>query len=457
MLRTAILSLFLFASFVLAAPPADLSKSLVADRVTDYIRIFNSGDETALRKWIEDNYTDSVLAIRPAEQRLNAFRQLKQDMEQIELHSVLAIDPEQTTVLIHTAHDEWFKLGFLHQSRPPHDLMGLRVDPTEAPALMENLPPLREKTALDSTRKMLDKLAKADEFSGVVLVAKNGKPIFRKAYGFADRANEVPNDLDTKFNIGSINKTFTKIAIAQLIANNLLRADEKVGDLLPDYPNKEVRSKVTVQQLLDHQSGVPDFFGPEFARAAKDRLRSLADYLPFFAEKELEFKPGSREQYSNGGYIILGLIIEKISGQNYYDYVRENIFNRAGMEHSDWSMADEIAPARAIGYTHRWNYSPQDSEELRSNELVQPARGSSAGGGYSTADDLLRFVNAVQSGELNSPEGANFGIAGGSPGVNAAVESGVGNGYIVIVLCNWDPPSAERAAGKIRRWLARVK
>jgi CubicO group peptidase (beta-lactamase class C family) len=442
--------------FTVLAAAADLTKSPVADRIHDYVSVFNSGDTTAIREWIAGNYADSVLALRSPAQRMVNFTRMLSNMQHIELQRVLAAEAGHTLTLMHTAVDEWFQFDFINDPRQPHKLYGLMVQPAGEPE-DSSAAPLREKTALDSTKKLLDRLVKADQFSGVVLVAKDGQSVFQKAYGYADRAAQIKNDLDTRFNLGSIDKSFTRIAIERLIADGKLTADQKVGDILPDYPNKSVRSKVTVQQLLDHKAGVPDFFGDEFVQSAKDRIRTLADYLPFFAEKPLEFEPGSQEKYSNGGFVILGLIIENVTGRSYYDYIRDTIFAPLEMAHSDWYDDDQIVPHRAVGYTHRWNGAPQESKEWRSNELMQPARGSSAGGSYATADDLLKFVNALEQGKLKSSEGPGLGIAGGSPGVNAAIESGIRGGYTVIVLSNLDPPAAERPAAKIRRWFAHTQ
>lgn len=212
-----------------------------------------------------------------------------------------------------------------------------------------------------------------------------------------------------------------------------------------------------MKQLLDMRSGIGDFFGKEFLNTPRDRIRSLKDYLPLFAGKPLLFEPGTAERYSNGGYVVLGLIIEKVTGRSYYDYVQETVFNPAGMTRSGWFGSDEIVPDRATGYTHGWNAAAEDSPELRSNVLTKPGIGSSAGGGYSTVDDLLNFVNALQTNRLQSSEGGAMGIAGGAPGTNGAVESGIPGGYTVIVLCNADPPQAEDAAMTLRQWLIRVR
>lgn len=302
-----------------------------------------------------------------------------------------------------------------------------------------------------ATRSFLDSLSKADEFSGVVLIAKLGKELFKEAYGFADRDRNIPNRTDTKFNLGSINKRFTKTAIHQLAAQEKLGLNDPIKKYLPDYPNKEAAEKVTIQHLLTMQSGIGDFFGDRYVATPKEHIRSINDYLPLFADKPLEFEPGTRNRYSNGGFIVLGAIIEKVSGMDYYSFVRENIFKPAGMSNTDAYEKDKEAPNRAMGYTR-----DGEKERWRSNYSFLPARGSSAGGGYSTVDDLLRFVNALGKGIVPAPDTEQgLGIAGGAPGMNAALEWERRPGYVIAVLSNLDPPAAERVARQIRAWLPR--
>src|SRR5262249_10815599 len=148
---------------------------------------------------------------------------------------------------------------------------------------------------------------------------------FQKAYGLADRDKKIPNDLNTRFRLGSMNKMFTSVAIAQLVQQGKMSYNDTVAKLLPDYPDKDIAAKIAVHQLLTHTSGLGDFFGPEF-REKKDTLHGLNDYLKLFAGKPLKFEPGKGWAYSNAGMIVAGLIVERVSGQNYYDYVREHIF-----------------------------------------------------------------------------------------------------------------------------------
>src|SRR4029079_16154267 len=130
--------------------------------------------------------------------------------------------------------------------------------------------------------------------------------------GYADRESKTPNNLETRFRLGSMNKMFTSVSIAQLVQAGKLKYTDTVADVLPDYPNKEVARKITVHQLLTHTSGLGDIFGPEFQRT-KDSLHDLKDYLPLFVNQPLRFEPGKDWSYSNAGFIVLGLIIEHVS------------------------------------------------------------------------------------------------------------------------------------------------
>ncbi len=300
----------------------------------------------------------------------------------------------------------------------------------------------------------VDRAAAQDLFSGVVLLADDGKPILSRAWGYADAEQKVPNREDTKFNLGSINKIFTQVAIGQLAAAGKLSLDDTVRKHLPDYPSPAA-DKITIQQLIEHRSGLGDFFGPEFQKSPSS-IRKISDYLPLFASKPLEFEPGTSQRYSNAGYIVLGLIIERLSGESYYDYVREHIFKPAGMSSTDSFAVDADVPNRATGLTKRGPNGPLPARQ--SNAAMLPGRGSSAGGGYSTASDLFRFAQALRTDKLlpkkwtdwvfhgNEPRG--LAIAGGAPGINASLA--IGSPYTLVVLSNYDPPSAEEIARAAR-------
>jgi D-alanyl-D-alanine carboxypeptidase len=301
-------------------------------------------------------------------------------------------------------------------------------------------------------RTSLDSLAKIGEFSGVALLAKNGVSVFQRAYGIADRERRVANNPETAFNLGSINKVFTQIAILQLRAAGKLDLDSTLAKYWPEYPNKDVARRVTIRQLMRHTSGIGGNVFDAPAGGKRNDIRVLKDFLPLFVNQPLQFEPGSRNAYSNAGYVVLGLLVERLSGSDYYTYVREHIFQPARMTRTGSFSVDSLPPNTAIGYTRGDEDAPL-STPLRPNSGDLPGRGSSAGGGYSTAQDLLRFVQALRERRIPNGVPAGLGIAGGSGGINAIVEGDLPGGYDLIVLANLDPPAAERVARMTREWL----
>lgn len=308
--------------------------------------------------------------------------------------------------------------------------------------------------AIQVSQAGIDSLANAQQFSGVILVARNGTPLVERAYGMADREASRANDLETSFNIGSINKLFTGIAIRQLAAAGKLNIDSSLARAWPDYPNQDVARRVNIRQILEHRSGIQgNIFAAPAGKTRRDVV-SLQDYFALFMDQPLQFEPGSRQQYSNAGYIVLGLLIEKLSGENYYEYVRRHIYEPAGMTQTGSWRLDRWPANTALGYTRGGQDAPPDAALQRNTDFL-PGKGSSAGGGYSTAHDLLRLMNALRAHKIpNAPEAGMIGIAGGAPGLNAAVEGDLPGGYDVIVLANLDPPAAERVARFIRTALA---
>ena len=310
--------------------------------------------------------------------------------------------------------------------------------------------------------------AAGNRFAGDVLLAKNGKAVFTGAYGLADREHKVRNTLKTRFRIGSMNKMFTAVAILQLVQAGKLQLNDTLGKYLTDYPNKDVAAKVTVHQLLTHTGGTGDIFGPDFEKHRLE-LRTLQDYVNLYGSRGLQFEPGSRWQYSNYGFILLGVLIERVSGTSYYDYVQKHIYDLAGMTSTGSEPEDKAVADRSVGYTKT---DEEGSAEEKPSKDTLPYRGTSAGGGYSTVEDLQRFANALQqnkllnanytelltTGKVDTPRGHYaygfedqmingircLGHGGGAPGMNGDFKISPGPGYIVSVLSNMDPPAATR-------------
>ena len=301
----------------------------------------------------------------------------------------------------------------------------------------------------------LDSLSAIDQFSGLVVIASTsgGAPVFQRAYGMADRATHRDNNTETAFNLGSINKVFTATAIRQLAAAGKVDLDSSLARYLPDYPNKEVARRITIRQLLQMRSGIGgDIFGMPASGNSHD-IRQNSDYLPLFAHEPLLFEPGTQNRYSNAGFVVLGLVIERVSGESYYDYVKRHIYEPAGMTRTAHYPADSLPANTAIGYTRGSGPQAAPNAPPQPNTTMLPGRGSAAGGGYSTAQDLLRFLAAIRADRIPGAPPAGLGVAGGAPGLNAVMEGALPGGYDLIVLANLDPPAAERVARMVRTWL----
>lgn len=343
--------------------------------------------------------------------------------------------------------------------RPLSLILILATLPATAPAQAPAQPPAEaDVTAID---RFIRTRAEADSFSGAVLVARNGVLVLRAGYGLADRDTRAPVTPETKFNLGSIDKLITRIAIWQLVAAGKLQLDVPIGTYLPEYPNRDVREQVTARQLYQMRSGIGDIFNEEFRRR-HDQIKTVDDYLSLFVHEPLRFPPGTRMLYSNGGYIVLGKLIEELSGQSYYDYVLANITGPAGMRDTRHYMLDERVPNRAVGYTSMQGL-------LASNTASLAGRGSPAGGGYSTVDDFLKLDAALRTGTLirgafaDSILPAGFRTAGvdpvnyggGGPGTNTRYAS-FADGWTIIVFANADPPAATTIAEEIARSLGKM-
>ena len=325
---------------------------------------------------------------------------------------------------------------------------------------------LSEPAAIAALRAKLDRESATGRFAGAVLVARDGRTIFEQAYGLADRERKTANTVDTRFRIGSMNKMFTAVSVLQLAQAGKLRLDAPLGTYLTDYPNKDVASKVTIHHLLTHTGGTGDIFGPEFDAHRHD-LRRIQDYVNLYGARALEFEPGSKWEYSNYGFVLLGAVIEKVSGMSYYDYVASHVFAPAGMSSTASIPEDSAVAMRSVGYTRDDN-----GGALVSNAETLPYRGTSAGGGYSTVGDLSRFATALREHRLLNEQYTTLlttgkvkafngmyaygfidrtvggtrivGHGGGAPGMNGDLAIDPQSGYVTAVLANLDPPAAQR-------------
>ncbi|HEY3383728.1 MAG TPA: serine hydrolase domain-containing protein [Vicinamibacterales bacterium] len=456
-----------------AEPPAQMR-----ERANAFFEALASGDAGRFEKMAQENFTPEALAQRSPENRKQLVQRVASDFGKLTLASVAVDDQNPVKMAVTGATGMEGTIELTLEPAPPYRIVkvGMRVeagggrrgDPRPDPEPAGPPPPVNGAMTTAQLSQALDghlaKLADAGAFSGAVLVAKNGTTVYEKPFGLAERDKKVAVTPATRFNLGSINKSFTKVAIAQLMAQGKVALTDTIGKLLPDYPNEKARA-ATIDQLLHHRAGIADFFGPDFAKAPKSGFRSNNDYFRFVAAKPLLFEPGARMQYCNGCYIVLGAIIERVSGMPYEDYIARRVFEPAGMKSAAFLQTDRSPADMAVGYTRR---GPDGPVDLHSNEQMHGAAGSAAGGAYATVADLLAFDNALREKRLIDDKMTawvldvdgvgggramgSLGIAGGAPGCNAVLESD--GTWTVVVLENADPPAAEQLGAAIYRQLA---
>lgn len=231
-------------------------------------------------------------------------------------------------------------------------------------------------------------------FNGSVLVVDNGKLAFKKGYGLANIEWNMPNTPDTKFRLGSLTKQFTAMLIMQLVEQGKLKLAGNITDYLPDYP-KAAGDKITLHHLLTHSSGIPNYTNfPSFNSINRNRYKP-ADFIKQFSDSTLQFEPGTAFAYSNSGYFLLGVIIEKVTGKTYETVLQENIFTPLQMKNTGYASFFKILPRRAIGYD-RWNLQYEAAPYL---DMSLPY---AAGALYSTVEDLALWDQALYSDKLLS-------------------------------------------------------
>lgn len=287
-------------------------------------------------------------------------------------------------------------------------------------------------------------------FSGSVLLARAGKPIFQASVGLADRESAMPNRLDTRYNLGSIIKNYTAVLLLQQVERGVINLDDDLDSFGLGFPAKAGR-KITVRHLLNHQSGFPDAFPSEY-RENPMSFRTIADKLALLRDAPLLFEPGTERRYSNYGYVVLGAILEKATGDSFASLLQKNIFDTLKLEDSVYPYR-KGAPNQAIRYT--FNYAKEQV-------FVGVTEHHSPDGGIeSTVADVLAFYRALFYGdELLSRtnhavagyfpvHGEYWASFGGGKGVSSAVELDLANDYQIVVLANTDGLVAEEISGRI--------
>ena len=450
--------LFLFALTAVAGISAQ-NPTAAERQGRAFIEAISTGNRARVRRFVEANFSGEMLDL-PMEQHLNFASNHYDSSRGYEVVSVQEAAPNGTTLLLKNKLTGMYAaMYFSVEDKAPFKIKGIGGRPPKAPATTGGT--LNNAAISKELEVFLKRLADADVFSGAVLLARDGVPVYKAAYGSANKDYGVPNKIDTKFNLGSMNKMFTAVAIAQLVENGKLSFDDPLSKFIPDFPDAESAKKIQVKHLLSHTAGLGGYFSKRYQDMSRAKLRTVDDMMALAKQDEkLLFEPGTKWQYSNTGMLVLGKVIEIVSGQNYFDYVRENIYKPAGMVNTDAYELDKVNPNLAVGYHKTFT----DNGIVWSNNVFQHVmRGGPQGGGYSTVEDLLRFDQALRGGKLVSPamvkvlttpkpdlNSPNYGYgfaantaagtaghSGGFTGIHSNLDMFLNSGWTAIVMSNY--------------------
>lgn len=454
-------------------------------RLTALLQAFNKGDAATLESFVAESFDgaerDPSLASAPASD-LHRFFGITGGLA---VRAIERSGPAEIHALVQAAETgAWYRMPVFTTAAPPrfvdpappYKIVGFGFESIAAPAAFAESG-LSDQDVRARLDRLMGFLVRRDQFAGVVTVSKGGKPIYARAFGVADTESGTPNTLETRFHLASITKMFTAVAVGQLVEAGKLSLSDRVGTLLPELAHTELGRTVTVHHLLSHTSGLVG------AREALEKgfepprtARTIPEMMEAVVRSPLVSRAGQQFGYSNGGYVLLGAIIERVSGETYHHYVQHHIFDAAGMDSTGFYALDARPPGIATGYKD----GPQGSRLPNADDLG--VIGSPATMAFATAGDLARFASALLEGRLlrkdllkqfwtgvtEQPDHVEYGYGasleryrgnpivwhgGGAPGVTNRFEIHPDQDVTIVVLSNLDIEPAI-IANKLREWLS---
>jgi CubicO group peptidase (beta-lactamase class C family) len=420
-------------------------------RLKQWLKAFNSGNPEKIKEFYQ------TMLNPPNEAALLEDLKLYENVQGFNLIKIISSTPGKIEAIVQEAYGfhEYAKITLTVEPQEPSKVLGLSTvqiayEEEPAPRLSS------EAAAITAIRSKMRELAEENKFSGTVLIVKPGQadPLIAESIGFAKLGKK--NSLETEFNLASMSKMFTAVGVLQLIEQGKVSLDDPIGKHLPEISNDKMKA-VTVRQLLTHTGGTGRIEG-EFRKISHPK--GFMD-----GKRQPLFEPGTQWDYSNYGFLLLGLIIENVSGKDYYQYIQEKIFDAAGMKQSSYPFKTALSPNTAVGYMEK-------KRGFLDNQDLLPLRGTPAGGGYSTGPDLIRFSQALLDGKLLKPSSLElirnarpvtsekqpskyaigfmtgdhwFGHSGRYEGANGELRI-LQSGHIVAILANRDPQAASALA-----------
>ncbi len=461
---------FVLLAFLTICYAQNFPNTPAGKRAKELVELLNGTGSHNLDDYIQNHFAPQLRDAFPIEGHKDAFQRVHDNHGILELAAVKSSDTYSLQVVLKARNREaWLNMTVQVETDEPYKitLLGFRPGTNPAESKKEDSP-----ASLEELHSYLKKKTEENEFSGTILIAKDFKPIFKNAYGYAYKAFKVPNQMNTKFNLASIGKLFTSIAIIQLMQQGKLSIDDPIGKYLDIFP-QDISKKVKIRHLLNQQSGWGDYWNNTYFQAHWDRLRTVSDYMVFVKDMPLDFEPGTNTQHSNTGFLVAGAIIEAVSGMEYNEYLEKNIYGPAGMTNTSCFHRDGPVENLAVGYTNMNPFDTIKKDFKWTTIAMLPMRGTASGGGYSTAEDLLKLDVALRSHKLLNSEYTNFLLrrfigspsdssstparmlawAGGAPGTSTFLGMDFKSSYTIIVLSNYDHPKGLDVARHIQNIL----
>jgi len=369
------------------------------------VSVINTGDIDKIKSFIDYNHTESTLEFFGKERLFDMYYQIYVLSNGLDLNSMIENSERRVVAVFSTRmSDTGYEFGITADLKNPGKILGYTIMP-KADINEETVTGSDCEThIITKLGKILDDFTSGEIFSGIVLIAKADKIIYNKSYGLADRESGMPINSNTKFNLASVNKMFTAVAIAQLCEKGKLSYNDSISKFLgADWISDEIGNKVKIKHLLTHTSGLGggDFNITYVETAVKNGYNEIDDYKSMSADFDLHFEPGEKYEYSNLGYHLLGAIIEKASGMSYYDYIRLYIFEPAEMIDAGFPIANSDLNSMAIGYEKIYK---NETLLIQDNKQKVNIKGSPAGLAYATVTDMFHFAQAMKNNKLVTPE-----------------------------------------------------
>ncbi|HET7903943.1 MAG TPA: serine hydrolase domain-containing protein [Candidatus Eisenbacteria bacterium] len=387
-----------------ASPPASPGADSVLAGGAAFVAAVNDSSAESRRAAIPSLFAQATRNEAGDDKLAGLLQRLHDDYAPLEYHH-----GERAGRVLHvfarrTGARRWHDFQFFVDPEPPNRFLQLAfIADVAEPVYLPN-GSLDAPETLDWLNRYIDRLVSAEDLSGAVLVAKGDRVLLRRAFGHADLARATPVTDETRFGLGSGNKMFTALVVMSLVREGALRLDQTLSEFLPDFPDPALARAITVRHLLSHASGLGDYLTEAFKNESR-RATRIEEFLPFaydeFRAKGPHFAPGTAHRYSNTGFLLLGRILEKVTGRDYYDLVRERIYAPLGMTRTDHYLMDGSVPGLATPLTRPSSAAGADSSGRRLwTKARQGLRGTSAGGGFSTCGDIFRFARALAAGRI---------------------------------------------------------